>query len=510
MVANDSRSDPRLMFRDEYTGAGVRALAVLPLIVAGEAVGALALYAGEADFFHEGELGLLRSLADNVAFAIDHLAAQERLEHHAFYDEVTGLANRRLLLERIAQGMRAEGAEDEFALLLLDLERFRNINNSLGRSGGDALLGQVAKWLTSQFGDARMLARIGADHFAVMSKTAEPGRLAEESMAAMMEHPFKLDDAVFRVGAKVGIARFPADGGDAETLFRNAEAALKTAKARGVRYLSYAPAMNHAVAGTLSLENELRRALENGEFELRFAPFVSLASGKVSAAEACVWWNHPRDGPIARADFASVLEESGLVHELGQWAVQRAVATYLRWHASGVPAVRISLGVSAQELRHPGLIEGIGRAIAVDARAAEALEIEIPESLVMEDVKRSIASMQAVRALGLTVAIDNFGAGFSSLSSLARLPADRLKIDRSFIGQMAAGPQGLALVSTIIKLAHSLKLKVSAEGVETEEQSTLLRLLRCDEMQGPLPGKATSTDCFEELLRGGACVQPRS
>ena len=255
--------------------------------------------------------------------------------------------------------------------------------------------------------------------------------------------------------------------------------------------------MTEAVAGKLTLENQLRQAYDNGEFVLHYQPKVNLVSGMVTSAEALIRWNDPRTGLVPPGQFIPILEETGLIYEVGRWALRQALADYLRWRAMGLPAVRIAVNVSSMQLRNINFIDEIRQVIALDSHAAAGLELEITESLIMTDVKHSIAGLQAIRAMGVTIAIDDFGTGFSSLSYLARLPVDTLKIDRSFVTGMAAGPEGLALVSTIIKLAHSLNLKVVAEGVETREQSRLLRLLSCDEMQGFLFSKAVASEIFE-------------
>jgi diguanylate cyclase (GGDEF)-like protein len=477
-------------------------MAVLPLIVADEAAGVLALYAGESEFFHEAEMKLLADLANDIAFAIDHLEKQARLDYLAYYDVLTGLANRSLFLERVAQHMRsAVTGGHKLALFLIDLERFKNINDSLGRPAGDALLRQVAEWLTRTAGDASLLARVDADHFAAVlpeiKKDGEVARFLDKTVEAFLEHPFHLNDAVFRIAAKVGIALFPDDGTDADTLFRNAEAALKKAKASGERYLFHTQKMTEAVAGKLTLENQLRQALDNEEFVLHYQPKVNLVSGKMTSAEALIRWNDPRTGLVPPGRFIPILEETGLIYEVGRWALRKAIEDYLRWRASGLPSLRIAVNVSPLQLRNRGFVDEIGHVIGIDEHAPAGLELEITESLIMEDVKHNIASLQAIRAMDITIAIDDFGTGFSSLSYLARLPVDTLKIDRSFVIEMTADPEGLALVSTIINLAHSLKLKVVAEGVETEEQSRLLRLLSCDEMQGFLFSKPVPAEIFE-------------
>ncbi len=502
LVSDDLQSNPEVEFGKKYAEFGIRSMAIFPLIVADEGVGVFALYANETGFFDAEEMKLLTELAGDIAFAIDHIEKAEKLDYLAYYDVLTGLANRSLFLERVAQYMRsAVSGGHKLALYLIDLERFKYINDSLGRPAGDALLRQVAEWLTRNVGDANLLARFDADHFAaVLPKVNQDGdaaRLVEKMMAGFLEHPFRLNDAVFRIAAKVGIALFPDDGADADTLFRNAEAALRKAKVSGDRYLFYTQKMTAMVAGRLTLENQLRQALGKGEFVLHYQPKVNLQSGKLTSAEALIRWNDPRAGLVLPDRFIPILEETGLIQEVGRWALHQAIADYLRWQAAGLPVVRIAVNVSQLQLRNRGFIAEIGQAIGIDEHAAAGLELEITESLIMEDVKHSIASLQAIRAMGVTIAIDDFGTGFSSLSNLSRLPVDTLKIDRSFVIDMTAGPEGLALVSTIISLAHSLKLKVVAEGVETEEQSRLLRLLNCDEMQGDLFSKPVPGEIFE-------------
>jgi EAL domain-containing protein (putative c-di-GMP-specific phosphodiesterase class I) len=324
--------------------------------------------------------------------------------------------------------------------------------------------------------------------------------MLENMIVSTLEHPFRLNDAVFRVAAKIGVALFPGDGADADALFRSAETALKKAKARGERYLFHTNEMTEAVAGNLSLETQLREALEKQEFVLHYQPKVNIASGKITSAEALIRWNDPRTGLVQPNRFIPILEETGLIYDVGRWALRQAIADYVRWRAAGLPAVRIAVNVSPLQLRNRGFVDEIRQVIGIDAHAAEGLELEITESVIMENVKQNIASLNAIRAMGVPIAIDDFGTGFSSLSYLAKLPVDTIKIDRSFVIDMVAGPEGLALVSTIINLAHSLKLNVVAEGVETEEQSRLLRLLDCDEMQGFLFSKPVSGQIFEKLF----------
>jgi EAL domain-containing protein (putative c-di-GMP-specific phosphodiesterase class I) len=339
---------------------------------------------------------------------------------------------------------------------------------------------------------------VGADHFALVlpevKNQTDVIRLLERTVNGFSEHAFRLNEAIFRIAVKMGVAVFPTDAGSAEALFSNAEAALKKAKATGERYLFYTQTMTDKVAGQLTMENHLRPALEKREFVLHYQPKVNLESGKVTSAEALIRWNDPRTGLVPPGRFIPILEETGLINEVGRWSLRQAIEDFLRWRGEGLGAVRLAVNVSPRQLRNPGFVAEIQQVLGDTPGACEGLELEITESLIMEDVRSSITTLRAIRDLGVTIAIDDFGTGFSSLSYLARLPVDTLKIDRSFVIEMTTGQQGLALVSTIINLAHSLKLKVVAEGVETDEQSRLLRLLGCEEMQGFL---------FSEGLPGG-------
>ena len=292
-------------------------------------------------------------------------------------------------------------------------------------------------------------------------------------------------------------------------MLKHAEAALQKAKGSGEPYLFYTQKMTDAVAGRLTLENQLRQALANEEFVLHYQPKVDLTSGRVIGAEALLRWNDPRTGLVPPLRFIPVLEETGLIIAVGRWAVREAIAQHLRWCDAGVAPGRIAVNVSALQLRHRGFLADVEQELAVDPRAAAGLELEITESMIMDDVAQSIASLTAIRAMGVTVAIDDFGTGYSSLGYLAKLPVDSLKIDRSFVVEIDTAPEGMALVSTIIQLARSLELKVVAEGVETEEQRRFLQLLSCDQMQGYLFSKPLPAETFQSrfLAPTPVCAQ---
>jgi diguanylate cyclase (GGDEF)-like protein len=395
------------------------------------------------------------------------------------------------------------------------LERFKNINDSLGRAAGDSVMRQMAEWLTSDAGDANLVAHIEADRFAVVmpcvANEEEVARHLERTLERLMNHSFTWNNTGYRIAAKAGVALYPDDGDDADTLLKHAEIALKKAKAGRDRYLFYALKMTETVVGRLNLENQLRCALEQDQYVLHYQPKMDAASGTLVGAEALIRWNDPLNGMVPPARFIPILEETGLIHEVGRWALDQAMEDYLRWRYNGWSAVRIAVNLSALQLRNRDFIANIEQVLAVDADAAAGLELEITESLIMDDVKLSIANLHAIRAMGVRIAIDDFGTGFSSLSYLTKLPVDSVKIDRSFVSDMVSAPGGLSLVSIIIKLAHSLRLRVVAEGVETEEQARLLRLLSCDEMQGYLFSEPLPAALFEQKYfaqRGRSASQP--
>jgi diguanylate cyclase (GGDEF)-like protein/PAS domain S-box-containing protein len=503
VVCNDIEADTTiLIYPSEAFARGYRSAIAVPLQLDGKPIGALYLYAGETQFFDPEEIALLDEVAENLSFAIDHIDRQARLDYFAYYDTLTGLANRSLFLERVAIYMRtAAVAGHKLDIYLIDIERFKNINDNLGQPAGDALLKQVAAWLTQSAGDTSLVGRLEADRFAVaLPRTSEGGNLMtflETATVGLMDHPFRLDESVLRIAAKIGIAIYPDDALDADTLLKNAEAAVKRAKAVGDRFMYYSESMTTQSAGTFTLENQLREAIDKEQFVLHYQPKVSLSTGRVTGVEALIRWNDPRTGLVPPGRFIPVLEETGMIYEVGRWAMRTAIAQFLRWRAAGLAAVRIAVNVSPLQLRNRGFVDEIRSNVDIDPFAAEGLELEITESMIMEDIKHNVASLRAIRDMGVRIAIDDFGTGFSSLSYLSKLPVDSLKIDRSFVTEMTTDATGLELVSMIIKLAQALRLKVVAEGVETTEQSQLLKLLNCDEMQGFLFSKPVPVDVFE-------------
>lgn len=513
IVVNDIASDDRVTLREAALASGFRSLVVLPLCIGGKPVALFTLYSAQAGLFDEDEMKLLTQMADDLSLALDHIQKTETLDFLACYDPLTGLANRSLFLDRVTQYMHSATAGGrKLALVLTDLERFRSVNDTFGRAVGDALIKHVSAWMARMIGDANLLARIDADHFALVLPDVESeeavARYLEQSRKDFLDDPFLVDGFELRVVSKVGLAVFPEDGADAETLFNHAEAALKKAKESGERYVFYTQKMTDIVAGKLALESRLVHALENEEFVLHYQPKVDLPSHRITGVEALIRWNDPSGGLVPPAEFIPMLEETGLIHQVGKWALLKALQDVKHWRRLGAEAMRVAVNVSSMQLRDPEFVADVERIIEASGGTAGDLELEITESMIMEDIAHGIATLNALRALGVTVAIDDFGTGYSSLGYLSKLPIDTLKIDRTFINGMTESSEGLALVTTIIALAHALKMKVVAEGVEVAEQSTLLRQLGCDEMQGYLFCRPVPCDQLQAMFPKNESLQP--
>jgi PAS domain S-box-containing protein/diguanylate cyclase (GGDEF)-like protein len=485
---------------------GFRSLISLPLFIEDEVFGNLSLFAKESHFFDEEEVRLLSELAADISFALAHIGKAERLDYLAYYDALTDLPNRTLFFERLNRGLHAARQSGQnVALVIGDIRHLRLINESFGRQTGDALLREIARRFRHAWPDPERVGRIAADCLAGflpdVKEATGVAQLLEGSINAAITAPFDIDGKELGFSMIFGIALFPADGEDAALLFKNADAALNKAKRSGEHYLFYQPQMNATVTESLLLQNKLRRALEKEQFVLHYQPKVDALSGRVNGVEALMRWLDPEVGLVPPAQFIPVLEETGMILEVGRWAIRKALDDYREWGKLMEAPPCIAVNVSTIQLRRGDFVEGIRTTIGAADSAARGLDLEITESMVMDDIEDNITKLRAVRNMGVGIAIDDFGTGYSSLSYLAKLPLNALKIDRSFIITMTDNAESMNIVSTIISLARSLKLKVVAEGVETEEQARLLRLLRCDEIQGYLISKPLPASELIDFLR---------
>jgi diguanylate cyclase (GGDEF)-like protein len=431
------------------------------------------------------------------------MAKREELDYLAYYDPLTGLPNRTLFHHQLTQGLDAARAGGQkAAVVVFNIERFKAINDTFGTQAGDAVLRRVARLAKEAAGALTSVARLAGDQFALLvpavGEADQAGRQLDRMLAPLLDTMLEVDGRELRVAAKAGVALFPDDGADAVAMLRNAESALKKAQATGERTVYYAPQLHERVAERLSLESRLRRAVERREFLLHFQPRVSLATNRIMGVEALLRWREG-DGPMrSPAAYVPVLEETGLIQQVGQWAMREAVERHRAWLARGIAAPRIAVNLSALQLRGRGFVEEVRAALA--GEGAHGLDLEITESLLMEDIEDSLRKLREIRALGIHLSLDDFGTGYSSLSYLSRLPIDTLKIDRSFVHDLAGKLENTSIITAIVSLAKSLKLKVVAEGVETEMQARILKELRCDEMQGYLFSKPVAEDALLALL----------
>jgi diguanylate cyclase (GGDEF)-like protein/PAS domain S-box-containing protein len=507
IICDDLQSDSELVpCAREMLERGYRAIVALPLLIDAESIGCLVLVMDESGFFNAAEMRLLTELSGDISFALDHIKKAERLNYLAYYDSLTGLANRTFFYERLAQYVSAAArGQLKFALVIADMERFETVNDTFGRHAGDELLRQVGERLVTCVGDASEVARLGADQFAVVifdvGEIGEVIQTIERWRRQWLGPPFKMEGSELRMSAKAGVAIYPADGTDPVTLIKNAEAALKNAKSTGDQLLFYAPHLSDRAAEVLTLENQLRRAIEQEQFVLYYQPKVDLETRRLEGVEALIRWQSPDLGLVPPMKFIPLLEETGMIIEVGNWALRQASLDRALWQERRLHAPRIAVNVSTVQLQRSDFVRSVANVLKL-AGNDPGLDIEVTESLIMHDPDGNIEKLRALCELGVKIAIDDFGTGYSSLAYLTKLPAHTLKIDRSFVIAMLDDPGAMTLVSTIISLAHSLKLVVVAEGVESEEQAKFLRLLRCDQMQGFLISKPLSfTDMTAYLGR---------
>src|SRR5258708_20106872 len=432
------------------------------------------LFAAEGNFFDEDQIKLLADLSADASIALEHMEKQERIDYLSYYDTISGLANRTLLLERLQQfSHEAKRNNKKLALMILDIERFRFINESMGRGAGDSLLKALADRLRDS-DDSERIGRVGMNSFAIVlpnvADEIHASRLIEEKRKTLLLNPFTIDGRDLRIAARCGVAIFPDDGSDPETLMRNAEAALARAKQAGEAAVYYTPKLNADVAERLALENKLRQALDEHRFVLHYQPKVSLASGQIEGLEALIRWNDPDSGLVQPSRFISVLEETGMILEVGKWALIESARLFQKWRTEGIAAKRIAVNVSAIQLRQRDFVDFV-RQIFNDYGPENGIDIEITESMVMQDIERSADILRALRDAGAKIAMDDFGTGYSSLSYLARLPIDALKIDRSFISTITARQDDVEIASAIISMAQSIRLITIAQHVHTQPQS---------------------------------------
>jgi len=433
-------------------------------------------------------------------------AANKQLRHLASHDALTGLPNRVLLDDRLSQAVaHAEQDGHSFGVAMFDLDRFKVVNDSLGHRAGDALIKEVAHRLAGVARGTDTVGRLGGDEFLFimdrLAKHEDAEHIARRAVKAL-ELPIRLDGVDLHTSASIGIAMFPADGKSAEALIANADAAMYCAKQRGRNNIQcYAEGMNSATQERVKLESDLHQALSLKQLELHYQPKVDIKTGLIHGVEALARWRHPQRGLVPPGEFIPLAESCGLIDAIGEWVVRESCRQARAWQLEGLPPLRVAVNLSAFQFRHGNLLEMIREALQAAQLEPRFLEVEITESALMSDPEESVTILEQLSRMGVVVSVDDFGTGYSSMSYLRRFPIDKLKIDRGFIAELISRADDASIVRAIVSLAHSLRLKVVAEGVETSEQLNVLRSLGCDQYQGFCFSPAVPAAQFAALLR---------
>lgn len=483
-------------YRKDALRCGLASCISLPLLVENRCLGVLGIYAREEHAFDGDEESLLQELANQLAFGLLALRlrtergeALEQVQRLAYFDNLTGLPNRRMFLERLEQATAlALREKQQLALLFLDLDRFKDINDTLGHDGGDQLLKAVSKRLHDCVRQADTVARLGGDEFVIVLHTVHSQEQVEsvaKKILAAFGHPFHIGGRELYSSTSIGIALCPEDGRDTDALIRHADAAMYTAKAEGRQtYRFFSPEMNRRIQLKLLLEQHLRMAWLRGEFSLYYQPQIDLKTGVIVGVEALSRWDSPVLGLVEPARFIPLAEESGMILSLGEWVLRHAGRQLRAWHEAGFAGLRLAVNISARQFRQPDFIDTVDRILAETGLNPACLVLEMTESTVMEKTEESIMTLTDLKVRGIGLSLDDFGTGYSSLNHLRSFPFDQIKVDRSFVADLGQPYGQSAIIEAMIAMAHSLGLRVVAEGVETKEQVDFLMQRHCNEVQG--------------------------
>jgi len=499
-------------------GALVQAMQCLDATLRGAPAAFEFSLAGEGPAGRQFECRYLPNASGQVLAIVRDITERKQTEAHihrlAYFDALTGLPNREWIGDYLSKALAdAARSDSRIALLYIDLDQFKRINDTLGHETGDALLGQVAGRLTdalAYMGASGRLARVGGDEFIVVlsgSPAAMAAEQAAQRIQAGLAAPFRQGGYEFVVTPSIGIALFPEHGTDAQTLLKNADGAMYEAKASGRnQFRVFTSAVNARVTKRLSLEMELRRAFENAQLEVYYQPQYDARTLRLAGAEALLRWFHPRRGQISTGDFIAVAEETGLSGDIVRWTLQQVCRDLQQWRAAALQVPSIALNVSGRDFMRQDVLLRISRVVEEAHLPASLFELELTEGVLMQDIEGGQRSLHALKEFGFALAVDDFGTGYCSLSYLKRFPLDTLKVDRAFVNDITVDEEDAAIVRAIIGLGHNLGLKLVAEGVETPEQLQFLRAAGCDLIQGFLMSRAIPAAAFAELIRGGAAA----
>jgi len=503
----DVTKDPNFPRAAATRDIGVRAGFAFPVLIGAEVVAVLEFFATEPAEPDGPLLGIMADIGTQLGRVIERKRAEERLQYLAHYDGLTGLPNRLLYFDRLDQALGwAQRNEQLVVVLLLDLDRFKVINDTLGHDVGDGLLQAVAERITGCVRECDTVARLGGDEFVLlltnMTRDRDASRIAQKVLDAV-EKPIVRGGRELFVTGSIGISRYPYDGKDAQTLLKNADTAMYRAKGQGKNnFQLYSPDLDACAVERLGLESSLRHALEREEFLLYYQPRLNLRSGRMTGMEALLRWQHPELGLVSPEEFIPLLEETGLIVSVGEWVLRTACRQNKAWQQAGFPPLRVAVNLSVRQFKR-GLTNKVAQLLEETGLEPRWLALEITESILMEHKESAINLLNELNTMGIRLVIDDFGTGYSSLSYLKRFPIHSLKIDRSFVQDIPDDTGDMAIARSVIGMAHSLNMTVTAEGVETKEQIDFLRAQNCDRVQGyhlspPLPMEA-----FTQLLMEG-------
>jgi diguanylate cyclase (GGDEF)-like protein len=497
IASDDIDHDARMLsWRRGALSFGFRAYASIPIRMSEEVIGALTIYSGTPFTFGNDEVRLLGEIAGDISFAIGYIGKLQKTKYISLFDPLTGLPNRNHILQELQRLIDISAAAGKsVALIVMDIDWFKGINETIGYAKGDTLLRQIVKMLTPVIKEDRQLGRIGPDEFAIIGpdiNNEETIYKTVESVNKIFANPVQTDGEKVNVSFSMGISIYPNDGNSAEELVKIAEASLIQIKGAGTKgVVNYSPAINSKISAMLKMKNDLIKAIENKEFLVYYEPKVDLKNYTIAGVEALVRWQNPEQGLIRPARFIPLLEETGMIVQVGQWVFEEAAKQVMRWNASGYN-LRVAINVSAAQLEQKDFVRWVIMTAKDKGIDPLSIELEITESLIMKNVEDKIEKLLQLRDYGISVAVDDFGTGYSSLAYLKRLPVTSLKIDISFIKSLPEDKENAKITETIISLAKALNLKTIAEGVDKMEQIDFLRKLGCDEAQGyyftmPLP-----------------------
>jgi diguanylate cyclase (GGDEF)-like protein/PAS domain S-box-containing protein len=478
----------------------------------GAVLGTFAMYSATVREPTDAETRLVDAATRIAGIAIERKQAEDRIHFMANHDALTGLPNRALLSDRLAQAVVYAQRYDRWVtVVFVDLDNFKFVNDSLGHNAGDELLKIIAKRMVDCVRGTDTVVRLGGDEFVILlfgqPKNADMASTTLQKIRSAIAEPIQIDGHDLQVTCSIGLANYPNDGADPDTLLANADAAMYRAKETGRdNFQFYTPELNTKVHEKFTLQTELRNAILRSEFVLRYQPQVDLRTGRVFAVEALIRWRHPTLGMIPPIKFIPIAEDTGLIVPIGDWVLHEACRQNKAWQAAGLPPVTVCVNVSARQFKEKNLIGRVVSALQDSGLEAQHLELELTESLIMQDVEQAVATMRALQSLGVQLSIDDFGTGYSSLAALKTFPVARLKIDKSFINDLPNDENDKAVASAVISLGQKLNLRVIAEGVETDDQVAFLRQNNCDEMQGYHFSKPIPAADIEKMLR--VCPRP--